>query len=246
MLQRNLPILFFFGSCESCQFLPLKVNRVTHNVFVIFKFSQKKGLPGLCLLFSELFICQSEMTSFSWHFKLSIVSSYLTSIRLIIFQCAVFTSYMSVSCPWKSSSLGTQYMKALPWPFTSLQSSVTKGRMTDFFSSIVVVFCTVSIKFHIWSLVWLAEFFKMSYLKNQNWKMGQGCPCKCVQLSFQCYSALTNIVFYNGLLLLPSCLQAVVQSNLTCTALDYSANKIPIAASSKLSVAEASIFSPWL
>lgn len=77
--------------------------------------------------------------------------------------------------------------------------------------------------------------------------MGQGHPCKCLQLSFQCYSALTNIllyIFYKGLLLLPSCLQAVVQSNLTYIALDYSASKIPIAASSKLSVAEASIFSP--
>lgn len=43
-------------------------------------------------------------------------------------------------------------------------------------------------------------------------------------------------------MLLPSCLQAMVQSNLTCIALDFSASKVPIAACSELPVTEASIF----
>lgn len=43
-------------------------------------------------------------------------------------------------------------------------------------------------------------------------------------------------------MLLPSCLQAMVQSNLTCIALDFSASKVPIAASSELPVTEAAIF----
>lgn len=149
MFQRNLPIYFSFCSCESCQFLLLKVNRIALYVFVIFsKFSQKKGLPGLYLLFSELFICQSEMTSFSWHLKLSIVSSSLTSIRLIIFQFAVFTSYMSVSNPWKSFSWGAQYMAVLPWPFTSLQSPITKcTEWLIFFRSSCILYCEQSLSF---------------------------------------------------------------------------------------------------
>lgn len=145
MFQRNLPIYFSFCSCESCQFLLLKVNRIALYVFVIFsKFSQKKGLPGLYLLFSELFICQSEMTSFSWHLKLSIVSSYLTSIRLIIFQFAVFTSYMSVLEILEKVLVGALSIW-LCYPGHSLHyNHLSLNAQNGWFSSVVVVFCIVS------------------------------------------------------------------------------------------------------